>query len=835
LAQAFWLKSVCLKVRTLRGLPIRDASIAMPFQIGWWPCPRLRCVFLAAIIFAQVAFLPLIDRATTTKTPQVARWQPTRHFVANSDTEEARWQRTDSSRDWHGKLLVHTSLAAKNVVGFEQLIASFGLSQDLDSAMLIIWIDEAWDDLKSHAGVLAKKYKHIDWVEFAFIDRDALVAGTCWEGRREWTKGGNDEFLTFRFWSDLLRVVLLWKHGGFWVDADTILLFDFQPYARRHHDNFMVACDPINMTIQGLIGFYCVNEIMMAQSQMVRDQMLEFSCMSSYDFDTKVMTRPTRPSKPLGNRVLTHEERLEKRKIMYANREDLQDLWNTGILLLCLHAQRAGEPEGDRCNHVWYPVKYGDPTYRPDHGPYLPPGKSPVGQFCESAYYSPEYWLGDQLERFQSQTVEKFLESDEVPLVMHTHSKYCRTHRAQPAGSFGVFTRLLEKKVGRDFGYVTSVDRRPQNWAFVKLGKDTEATATERREFHSVVTLVLSPPGHSQSRSRWRRMAANPIELENPFEKESRNSKVIFVVPYAPGTFPAKDERLRMNGKYPPERLESEADMFEDTLLVPSEPPAASAVEEVMIAKPMTKADVVTELSKLRPWILEAFRQLVTTSEVRYVMLVLDDRMMLSQVGLWSLFDDYLFNSGNDFGFDSFFDDVQKPGVSAGLVGAGCILLSRDVIQELSNKYPEARVPMAMGRPESYWGVSTSFGDLQVSSATFKTPAHPNGISMQIVASRGTGQNHKNKSHMPELPRRLIASVETCTGKSEELVLWRNVLAVAPMKYQRDEKARTHVQQDATALELGTLTFLLSSSLEAVAMGTGTSGPCLMVRAATNS
>lgn len=63
-------------------------------------------------------------------------------------------------------------------------------------------------------------------VEFKFANTTAMSEGTCLEGRTAlWDPPGEIQPLTK---SDLLRILLLHKYGGAWIDTDTVLLRDLR-------------------------------------------------------------------------------------------------------------------------------------------------------------------------------------------------------------------------------------------------------------------------------------------------------------------------------------------------------------------------------------------------------------------------------------------------------------------------------------------------------------------------------------------------------------------------------------------------------------------------------
>ena len=65
-------------------------------------------------------------------------------------------------------------------------------------------------------------------IEFRVANLTALAQGSCLAGKTDqWRMKGNKIPLQSK--SDLLRLLLLWKYGGAWIDTDTVLLRDIRP------------------------------------------------------------------------------------------------------------------------------------------------------------------------------------------------------------------------------------------------------------------------------------------------------------------------------------------------------------------------------------------------------------------------------------------------------------------------------------------------------------------------------------------------------------------------------------------------------------------------------
>eukprot|EP00811_Abedinium_folium_P034732 NODE_758_length_2782_cov_14.598870.p1 GENE.NODE_758_length_2782_cov_14.598870~~NODE_758_length_2782_cov_14.598870.p1 ORF type:complete len:820 (+),score=159.47 NODE_758_length_2782_cov_14.598870:94-2553(+) len=729
--------------------------------------------------------------------------------------------------DWEHKLLLHTSVSLKYIIGIEYLLASFALSQDLERTKLIIWIDQGWTpEPGSYTRDVFQKYGALPWVDFAEIEVKELMKGSCYENRSEWLHPNSDKArrINFpgRFWSDLLRIGLLWRWGGFWVDADTMLFFDFQPYAQRHHDNFMVGCNQFDINRQPLKDVWCLNEIVMAQSASVRAQMMEFACMVGVDFEKSIMTRPAKP-----HHILRPEELKEKTDwVEEVNldgqySESLQDLWNAGIMLLCQIALHAGAPEGRRCNPVWFPVEYVDGTYFPGNGLHLPLDKHPVYQFCESDYYSPEIMLHGALDRFRRQPLQKFLESDDVPLLVHTHQKYCRTHRAKPAGFMRVFGRRLEFFLGKDFAYVQNAPVSPTNWAFLRSDEIPYVLAPERRDYNNVQLIVVSPPGHSEARARWRTLVGMRSRMTSPFERASRLTGMSFVVPFTPGQFP-ENGPLKQNGLYPDGRLEAEHAVFDDVHLVPGVmPKLAKAIE----TGARTKNDMLNVLRSLDPWLSHAIRVVVGRTECSVCVLVLDDGLFVSEDGIWHLIDNTLYNADQPDWI--FFEGVFNARFQVGYTGSGVFMISRDTLGEISPDVPEG----VRGRPD-YWDVATSYGELEERTLTLTAaPGFPSNMPLRLILTRVRDKKQRVKK-LKKVPEKIGLKFQECSGDRSELESWSDVLAIGAKDFLEPNDAIVKVEHDSGPMAVGLLGRFVAAATQAAASGEGISGPCLVLLAA---
>ncbi|GAA6033740.1 hypothetical protein JCM8097_004407 [Rhodosporidiobolus ruineniae] len=99
---------------------------------------------------------------------------------------------------------------------------------------LIIWYQGAGPSPAFRERFLSPSSPYSRYVEAREFVDDAEASGTCLEGMREWTDRDYAAKLEIPIQarSDLVRLLLLSKYGGVWLDADTIPLRDFTPLIR---------------------------------------------------------------------------------------------------------------------------------------------------------------------------------------------------------------------------------------------------------------------------------------------------------------------------------------------------------------------------------------------------------------------------------------------------------------------------------------------------------------------------------------------------------------------------------------------------------------------------
>ena len=99
-----------------------------------------------------------------------------------------------------------------------ECIKSFLATQNLEKCKLIIWSDYDIND-----NDLIQPYK--EYLDLRLWDAKEEAKGTILEGIPHLDAMDDKHYLQ----SDLLRILVLYKYGGVWIDMDIIFLRDFKP------------------------------------------------------------------------------------------------------------------------------------------------------------------------------------------------------------------------------------------------------------------------------------------------------------------------------------------------------------------------------------------------------------------------------------------------------------------------------------------------------------------------------------------------------------------------------------------------------------------------------
>lgn len=114
--------------------------------------------------------------------------------------------------------LFHIYSEIKNEKELES-VKSFFATQNLNKSKLIIWSDY---DIINHKEL----QDFVDYIDFRIYNPVEESIGTPLEGKIEYLLAKDKKYY---LQSDLLRLLVLYKYGGIWIDMDVILLRDFKP------------------------------------------------------------------------------------------------------------------------------------------------------------------------------------------------------------------------------------------------------------------------------------------------------------------------------------------------------------------------------------------------------------------------------------------------------------------------------------------------------------------------------------------------------------------------------------------------------------------------------
>jgi len=124
------------------------------------------------------------------------------------------------------------------------MLKSFFATQDLERSKLILWSN---GDMQKHYLVDRWMRRFPDAFEFRIVNVPKLSKGTVLEGsqllqlndKKAWVDG------------DLIRLLLLWNHGGVWIDMDSLLTRDLSPLLEHE---FVTQWDCYDKKYQALNG-----------------------------------------------------------------------------------------------------------------------------------------------------------------------------------------------------------------------------------------------------------------------------------------------------------------------------------------------------------------------------------------------------------------------------------------------------------------------------------------------------------------------------------------------------------------------------------------------------
>ncbi|KAF8636951.1 hypothetical protein AX17_003202 [Amanita inopinata Kibby_2008] len=104
----------------------------------------------------------------------------------------------------------------------EWMLKSFFATQDLERTRLVLWSNGDQSQNEILRGYL---HRYPDQFELRVVDIPALAKGTELDGSELLRSRDSKAWVD----GDLIRLLLLWNHGGVWVDMDSLLTRDLDP------------------------------------------------------------------------------------------------------------------------------------------------------------------------------------------------------------------------------------------------------------------------------------------------------------------------------------------------------------------------------------------------------------------------------------------------------------------------------------------------------------------------------------------------------------------------------------------------------------------------------
>ncbi|PNW85135.1 hypothetical protein CHLRE_03g173300v5 [Chlamydomonas reinhardtii] len=110
-----------------------------------------------------------------------------------------------------------------------QMYQAFLLTQNLHRAHMSVWVDNVTAVLEHPAGQFLHKYS--EFISVRQVQWERALVGTPLQGHPFWRDAAlvRKNIYTAAGFADVLRLLLLYQHGGVWLDTDVVLLQDMYP------------------------------------------------------------------------------------------------------------------------------------------------------------------------------------------------------------------------------------------------------------------------------------------------------------------------------------------------------------------------------------------------------------------------------------------------------------------------------------------------------------------------------------------------------------------------------------------------------------------------------
>eukprot|EP01071_Lankesteria_metandrocarpae_P005562 Lankesteria_metandrocarpae@DN4038_c0_g1_i2.p1 len=210
-------------------------------------------------------------------------WISNNHSFVEASNSSSRSSFITSSEDIPKKadaeLLIHTYHEGKLFPGYEVIMDSYLVTQDLRSTKFVQWTDEDWSESQDQfKRWIYERYRQCSNIEFREVELAALTKDTCFAEREEFLSRDSMEKYGLRDWSNVIRILLLRHYGGVWIDSDTILLFDLQHIHRTNPTALTAGYAPDNNNKGNKEAGFFNNNFLMATDLTVRKAFVDAAC-----------------------------------------------------------------------------------------------------------------------------------------------------------------------------------------------------------------------------------------------------------------------------------------------------------------------------------------------------------------------------------------------------------------------------------------------------------------------------------------------------------------------------------------------------------------------------
>jgi len=130
---------------------------------------------------------------------------------------------------------------------FKGMLDSF-LSTNEPTSVYNLWLDAM-----PNQDAVMKEYSNNPRIRLRLANTTMLAKGTCLENRADILSPREGQFT--QGFSDMVRLLILAKHGGVWADADTVFLRDLRPFMEVAGEFLSLQCSLTGVFNNNAMGF----------------------------------------------------------------------------------------------------------------------------------------------------------------------------------------------------------------------------------------------------------------------------------------------------------------------------------------------------------------------------------------------------------------------------------------------------------------------------------------------------------------------------------------------------------------------------------------------------